>query len=177
LTPSFFRIVRVLVSVAKVVLVTITGSFDYSIFRTGFNSFIDFPSVEIFATHRFDSDACIKELLGNGPEGSQVGFAGSSACAEAKETALKATRTAFASRIEFICEPFVAVTVAISEAEELTQRKSKTADRGLRLHRFVLALLRARARAQYRGARARNRRHEYTRSGVQKHHRISSPSE
>ena len=27
--------------------------------------------------------------------------------------------------------------MAISEAEELTQHKSKTADRGLRLHRFV----------------------------------------
>ena len=26
--------------------------------------------------------------------------------------------------------------MAISEAEELTQHKSKTADRGLRLHRF-----------------------------------------
>ena len=46
-------------------------------------------------------------------------------------------------------------TFAISEAEELTLRKSKTADRGLRLHRFVLALLRA--RAQHRGARARAR--------------------
>jgi len=31
-------------------------------------------------------------------------------------------------------------TVAISEAEELTQRNSKTADRGLRLHRFVIDL-------------------------------------
>ena len=46
-------------------------------------------------------------------------------------------------------------TFAISEAEELTLRKSKSADRGLRLHRFVLALLRA--RAQHRGARARDR--------------------
>ncbi len=45
--------------------------------------------------------------------------------------------------------------MAISEAEELTQPKSKTADRGLRLHRLVLA--RRRARAQLRGARARNR--------------------
>ena len=45
-------------------------------------------------------------------------------------------------------------TTAISEAEGLTQRKSKTGDRGLRLHRFVLALLRA--RAQHRGARNRN---------------------
>jgi hypothetical protein len=48
------------------------------------------------------------------------------------------------------------ITLAISEAEELTQPKSKTADRGLRLHRLVLAL--RRARAQLRGARARNRR-------------------
>ena len=47
-------------------------------------------------------------------------------------------------------------TVAIGEPEQLTQHKSKTADRGLRLHRLVLALRRARARAQLRGARARN---------------------
>ena len=46
-------------------------------------------------------------------------------------------------------------TIAISEAEELTQYKSKTADRALRLHRLVLAL--RRARAQLCGARARNR--------------------
>ena len=48
-------------------------------------------------------------------------------------------------------------TVAISEAEESTQHKSKTADRGLRLHRLVLALRRARARA-----RARKRRRPAT---------------
>ena len=34
-------------------------------------------------------------------------------------------------------------TATISEAEELTQRKSKTADRGRRLHRLVPALRRA----------------------------------
>ena len=45
--------------------------------------------------------------------------------------------------------------LAISEAEELTQPQSKTADRGRRLHRLILAL--RRARAQHRGARARNR--------------------
>jgi hypothetical protein len=38
----------------------------------------------------------------------------------------------------------------------MTQHKSKSDDRGLRLNRFVLAFLRA--RAQHRGARARNRR-------------------
>ena len=64
---------------------------------------------------------------------------------------------------------------AISEAEDLTQHKSKTADRGLRLHRLVLAL--RRARAQLRGARARNRLTDCTRSMIPRHHRISSPSE
>ena len=36
------------------------------------------------------------------------------------------------------------ITFAISEAEEMTQRKSKTADRALRLHRFVIGLLTSR---------------------------------
>jgi hypothetical protein len=41
----------------------------------------------------------------------------------------------------------------------MTERKSKTADRGPRLHRFVLEFLRA--RAQHRGARAGNRLKQY----------------
>jgi len=36
--------------------------------------------------------------------------------------------------------PLSRITAAISEAEEMTQHKSKKADRGLRLHRFVLPL-------------------------------------
>lgn len=68
---------------------------------------------------------------------------------------------------------FEARTLAISEAEELTQCKSKTTDRVRRLDRFVLALLRA--RAQHRGAR--NRWTDYTRSMFPKHPRIALPSE
>ena len=68
-------------------------------------------------------------------------------------TRLTAYRSCFKASIETNHSPNR--TFAISEAEQLTQRKSKTADRGLRLHRFVLALLRA--RAQHRGARARAR--------------------
>ena len=85
----------------------------------------------------------------------------------------------------------VALSTSSSTIKRLITDRRGSARRGRRLNAsqkppieafdcitFVMAL--RRARAQHRGARARARararRYDYTRSGVPKHHRISSPS-